>query len=707
VEESSQTASPFGEHQLAAIVFTDVVEYSARMARDEEGTLTAVEADFKRLRQLCARYRGTVHNTMGDGMLMSFPSATQAVVFALRVQQEFAARSRANPDALRHRIGIHIGEVMQSAEGVAGDGVNIAARILPLATPGGACLSETVHRAVKSQLRLKVESMGTPALKNIVEPVPVCRLDIEESRLPMRTRIATPSFRWGTAAAVVLLLVAAIGGWRWSKRTPSAKTPGNATASPAAAATAASAKSIAVLPFVDLSPTRDQEFLSDGIADELMTTLSRLPDVRVAARSSSFAYKGRNLSATEIGRELKVAKLLDGTVRKVGSQVRVSVRLTNTADGFQLWSETYDREIKDVLALQVEIARNIAQRLQVMLNDNTRENLERLATSSVEAYNSYQKGRQILNRRGTDISEALRFFSGAIAADPYYAAAFSGVAECHSLRAFNGGAAATDAMPRALTAAERASELDPELAEAYATIGFIRLFYEWDTRGAEEMFDRALQHSPDQTGALMWSGVARFNRGDLNGAMASLTQATEAEPLSAMANLVHGWVLLLARKPAEAKPWLEKARELDPNYSMGYMLLGQLTEAEGDLPGSLAQYEAGLQHSPTSTLLLAHTVRTKALLGRIDEAYAGLRELMNRSERGYVRAYLFAVAHSGFGEAGVTATLDALQRAVNERDPGIATLKYVAVFDPVRGQARYQEMEKRINAKLWNARGGR
>jgi adenylate cyclase len=367
VDESQQTASPFGEHQLAAIVFTDVVEYSARMARDEEGTLNAVEADFKRLRQLCARYRGTVHNTMGDGMLMSFQSATQAVVYALRVQKEFEARARSNPEALRHRIGIHIGEVMLGAEGVAGDGVNIAARILPLATPGGACLSETVHRAVKSQLKLKVESLGTPPLKNIAEPLLVCRLDIQESRLPMRARIAmrTPAPRWLIVIGAALLLVAGVAAWRWSVRAASVKLVHASEAGAAKRSLAPIApKSIAVMPLVDISPGHDLEFLADGIADELINTLSQLPDVRVAARSSALAFKGRSASATEMGRELRVANLLEGTVRKTDSRVRISVRLTNTADGFQLWSETYDREMKDVLSLQLEIARDIAQKLQ-------------------------------------------------------------------------------------------------------------------------------------------------------------------------------------------------------------------------------------------------------------------------------------------------------------------------------------------------------
>lgn len=367
MEEIPQTVSPFGEHQLAAIVFTDVVDYSARMARDAEGTLRAVEADFKRLRHLCARYRGTVHNTMGDGMLMSFHSATHAVVCALRVQKEFDARARKHPEALRHRIGIHIGEMMLGADGVAGDGVNIAARILPLATPGGACLSETVHRAVKSQLRLTVESLGTPALKNIAEPVPVCRLDIQASRLPMRARMPAPRTQWAIAAAILLLGVGALGTWRWSLA-PAAAPVAAAAKAPERPLAPITPRSIAVLPFVELAAARDPDFLGDGIAEELINLLSRVPDVRVAARSSAFAFKGRNVSATEIGRELRVALLLEGTVRRVDAHVRIAARLTSTTDGFQLWSEIYDREAKDALALQVEVAREIAQKLQGTLD---------------------------------------------------------------------------------------------------------------------------------------------------------------------------------------------------------------------------------------------------------------------------------------------------------------------------------------------------
>ncbi len=699
-----QTATPFGEHQLAAIVFTDVVDYSARMGRDEAGTLRAVEADFKRLRQLCARYGGTVHNTMGDGMLMCFTSATHAVVCALRVQQEFAARSRGDPEALRHRIGIHMGDVTLGAEGIAGDGVNIAARILTLAAPGGACLSEAVHRAVKSQVRLKVESLGAPALKNIAEPVPVCRLDIQESRLPMRARIALSGPRWRlgfVAAAAVLVLALGAGSWWWLARRAAPPAPAPAAPVPAAA------NSIAVLPFVDLSPARDQEYLSDGVADELIDTLARLPGVRVAARTSAFAFKGRTLGATAIGRELQVARLLEGSVRRVDSRVRISVRLTNAADGFQIWSSTYDRELKDLLTLQVEIARTIAQQLQVALHGGAREQLERLATDSSEAYNLQLRGRHILSRRGTDTSEAQRLFEGAIAADEYYAAAYSGVAECHVLRAFHGRVPAAEAMPLARAAAERARELDPQLADAYATIGFVRLFHEWDTRGAEEMFQRAGERNAEHAGALAWRAVAALNRGDAAAAAGLAARAAAVDPLSPMAHALCGWVHLLARKPGEAKPWLEKARELDGNFTLGHALLGQQAEAAGDLAAAGRHFEAGLERSPNHPLLLAHLARTKGLQGQPAEARAALRALEERRQRGYVRAYLSAVAHSGLGDGETAAVLDALERAVAERDLGIATLRQTAVFDAVRAHPRFQQIERSAGTKLWTGRAGR
>ncbi len=701
-----QTANPFGEHLLAAIVFTDVVDYSARMGRDEAATLRAVEADFRRLRQLCTRYGGTVHNTMGDGMLMCFTSATHAVICALRVQQEFATRSKTDPDALRHRIGIHMGDVTLGAEGVAGDGVNIAARILTLAAPGGACLSETVHRAVKSQMRLKVESLGAPSLKNIADPVQVCRVDIQESRLPMRARIALPGTRsrWWAAAVATVVVLGVPGGMWFAKRPPKPLVAMPAAIETKSLNNASSAKSIAVLPFTDLSPARDQEYLSDGLTDELINTLARLPGVRVAARTSAFAFKGRNVSAIEIGRELRVGKLIEGSVRRADSRVRIAVRMTNTTDGFQLWSETFDREPKDVLTLQVEIARTIAQKLQVELGGGARDSVGRLATDSVEAYNLYLRGRQVLHRRGTDTSEAQRLFEGAIATDQYYSLAFSGVAECHALRAFHGRLVATEAMPLALAAANRARELDPELADAYATMGFVRLFFDWDTRGSEEMFQRALERNADHVGALSWQAVALLNRGDNDAAVTAAARSTELDPLSPLANALRGWMLLLARRPADAKPWLEKACELDADFSLGRALLGQQADAARDYAGALAQFELGLQRSPANALLLAHRARALGLLGRSEEARAALRELGERRQRGYVRAYLFAVAASGLGDAEKGVVLDALERAVAERDLGIATLRHAAAFDSLRGEGRFQQIEMSAGAKLWSER---
>lgn len=707
MDNSGQTPSPFGEHQLAAIVFTDVVDYSAQMARDADATLRAVESDFRRLRQLCARYGGTVRNTMGDGMLMSFTSATQAVVCALRVQQEFAARSRAHPDALRHRIGIHMGDIILGPEGVAGDGVNIAARILTLAAPGGACLSEAVHRAVKSQVKLKVESLGTPALKNIVEPVPVCRVDIQESQLPMRARIALsaqrPAWRLGAAAVMLLVLVLVVGAGWWLLRPRTQPAASVATNAPAPAPAARiSDKSIAVIPFVDLSGTRDQDYFSDGVTEELTNALTRLPDVRVAARTSAAAYRGKTVAVTEIGRELKVAKLLEGSVRKIGTRIRVSVRLSNTADGFQLWSATFEREAKDALTVQVELARTIAQQLQPFLGDGSRGNVERLATDNPDAYNLYQRGRQILNRGSSDTSEAQRLFEGAIAADEYYSAAYAGVADCHILRVFHGRVAPGEAMPLALAAAERARELDPQSADAYAAIGFVRLFYDWDTRAAEEMLQRALERNPNHLGALCWRAVARLNRADPDAAKSMTTHAIESAPESPMAHLVRGWALLLAGDFARARPELEKSLALDPTAALTHALLGQEAEVAGDNAAALVRYEAGLAKVTNNTLLLAHFIRAKGLLGRGEEARAALRDLTERGRRGYVRAYLLAVAHSGLGETELA--LDALERAVAEHDPAIATLRLNAMFDSLRSQPRFQKLESDVEAKLWSNR---
>lgn len=708
--DSSTTASPFGEHQLAAIVFTDVVDYSARMGRDAAGTLQAVEADFKRLRKLCAHYGGTVHNTMGDGMLMCFKSATHAVVCALRAQQEFAARARRDPEALRHRIGIHLGDIILGSEGVAGDGVNIAARILTLATPGGACVSEAVHRAVRSQLKLKVESLGAPQLKNIAEPVSVCRVDVEESKLPMRTRVAMnakPARALAIGAAVVLAAGLAGGVW-WTMRKQEPVTAGAAAKMPTATAVPTlEANSIAVLPFVDMSAARDQEYLADGIADELITTLGRIPGVRVASRSSAFVFKGQTMSATALGKELKVAKLLEGTIRRSEKRLRISVRLTNAADGLQLWAENFDREPKDVLTLQVEIARTIAQKLQGTLGSAAREGVDRLATDSAEAYTFYLRGRHLLSRRTSELSEAQRLFESAIAADEYYAAAYSGLAECHVLRVFFGRTAMAEAAPLVRKAAERALELDLQQPDAEAALGFVRLFHDWDTRAADDLLGRALERNPDHGPALAWRAVARLNRGDVEGAVALATRLAAADPNSPLGQAWSGWVLLLAGRPAEAKARLEKARELEGNFSLAHAWLGQQAEAVGDLAGAVAHYEAGLQRSAGNAVLLAHLARAKGLQGKTDEARARLAELSARSERGYVRAYLLAVARSGLGEAETTAVLDALERAVAERDVGIATLRQTTIFDAVRGQERFRQLERSVGGKLWSARMSR
>ena len=378
---SNLTPSPPPEkRRLAAVVFTDVVGYSARMQRDEASTISGVEADLDRMRKLCIEYGGEVLNSMGDGLMLCFPSAVKAVSFALKVQGEFAARKSSAPQALEHRIGVHLGDVISLENGsVAGDGVNIASRLEAKAPPGGSCMSQTVYDTVNGKVPMQASFVGPQNLKNIAQPIPVWHVrpesgagatDIRASKFapPAPQRHAK---RWLLSAlSVVLVVSVAAGGWLWSRRDASL-TPPVAKAGPALA----DSKSIAVLPFTNMSDNKDNAYFADGMQEELLTQLALLSELKVVSRTSVMDYRDTKKNIRQIGTELGVRTLVEGSVRRAGNSVRVAVQLIDTGSDKHLWAKSYDRELKDVFAIQSELATEIVRALKVSLSPHDQARL--------------------------------------------------------------------------------------------------------------------------------------------------------------------------------------------------------------------------------------------------------------------------------------------------------------------------------------------
>jgi len=428
-------SAPEGDRRLAAIVFSDVVGYSARMQRDETGTLALVGADFARMAVLAADEEGEVLNTMGDGMLLAFPSAVQAVTFALQAQAEFSHRRVLKPPekALEHRIGIHVGDIFRMEGRVAGDGVNIASRLQAKAPAGGICVSQTVYDLIKGKVAVRAEALGPQEFKNIAERIPIYHLVLPAGGGQFAAR--RPGM--GLVVVVAVAILAAIGAWALRGRVGAgassvATKPDSAAASaqPAATATASPEpmnKSIAVLPFVNMSDSKDNAYFADGVQEDILTSLANVGDLSVVSRTSVIQYRDSAKPIRQIGSELGVAYVLEGSVQRAGNRVLVTGQLINARTDEHVWAKSYDRELNDIFAIQAELAKAIAAELQAVLSPQEKVRLEKPPTDNPAAYDLYLKAWEIVHASGYNLESltaAEPLIESAVELDPKFAQAW-------------------------------------------------------------------------------------------------------------------------------------------------------------------------------------------------------------------------------------------------------------------------------------------
>src|SRR5712691_10727493 len=439
-------SSPTEERKLAAIMFTDMVGYSALSQRDDRLALELLEEHRQLLREIFPRFYGTEIKTIGDAFLVEFGSALEAAQCAIEIQRTLAKRNHdvTSDRRIELKIGIHIGDVVHRDGDVYGDGVNIASRIEQLAGAGGICVSMDVERQIRNALEARFEKFGSADLKNIKLPMDLFRIvlpwekgaEFPTKRISKKSALLVP--------AVVLVILALLAGWWWMQRSSKNQLSVAAHALPAAPTNTPDQKSVAVLPFVNLSDDKGSEYFSDGVSEELLTVLQKIPGMHVAARTSAFSFKGKNATAQEIGQNLGVAHLVEGSVRKAGDVVRIAARLTRTDTGEQLWSENFTRNLKDVFAVQTELAQTIVGQLSGQLTGGAANPAakaaiqaevraaERGGTKNVEAHQHYLQGRFYTNRHSEkSASEALAEYQRAVELDPAFALAWAGLAQTH------------------------------------------------------------------------------------------------------------------------------------------------------------------------------------------------------------------------------------------------------------------------------------
>jgi TolB-like protein/Tfp pilus assembly protein PilF len=426
---------------------------------------------------------------------------------------------------------------------------------------------------------------------------------------------------------------------------------GDGARTPAGPAADVSVDSIAVLPFTSMSADPEDEFFADGVTEEIINALAQIPQLHVVARTSAFSFKGKYIDVRAVGKRLNVRTVLLGSVRRAGNELRITAQLVNVEDGYHLWSDRYDREVKDIFEIQDEIARTIAERLKVTLKGGEQDRLVKVGTSNLEAYQLYVKGRALLYRRGGAISRAAGCFEQEVALDPDYALAWAGLADSHTVLGYYGFARPEANTPKALEAAERAVALAPSLAESRNALAMASLMCAWDRAKAERNFLRAIELNPRYTQARDWYALfyLQFSEGRLAEGVAQAKLALVSDPLSSYAHAVYGLACANAGKHAEAEQALRRAVELDSESYLAHMILQAVLHFSGQLEESVAVGEQALAMSGRLSWSMAFLAVTFADLGKPSDADAVYAEMLARSRRVYVPPAQLAVAAAAAG----------------------------------------------------------
>jgi len=460
-------------------------------------------------------------------------------------------------------------------------------------------------------------------------------------------------------------------------------------------------KSIAVLPFDNLSRDPDNAYFCEGVQDEILTRLAKVADLKVISRTSTQRFKSAPADLREIAKQLGVTHILEGSVQKAGDSVRVNVQLINALTDVHLWADTYDRKLTDIFAIESEIAKNVAENLKARLNGRAEEVLAARPTENPEAHELYLKGRYFWNRRSTaSLRKAGDYFQKAIDLDPKYALAYAGLADVHSLVPVYAGTAPQDDVPKALAAARKAVELDDRLAESHTSLGNA-LVSSVQLKAAEAEFRRALELNPNYATAHQWLAECLFGQGRFSESLAENERAHELDPLSLIINASYASSLAGAGRYEEAVKQARKTLDLDPELVPGHEILGQIYEDEGKLNEAIIEYSKANELGPTPSnfAMLAHAY---AKTGRMGETRKILDKLSDLSGQQYVGSYPLAIVHLALGEKDEALRL--LEQSFVERDillQGLfGSIKIDKRLDPLRHDPRFQKLVERFDAGI-------
>ncbi|MDX1479567.1 MAG: adenylate/guanylate cyclase domain-containing protein [Saprospiraceae bacterium] len=610
------------KRQLATIVFADLVGYTAMMQSNEQRAVHMRNAFRQAIEQCTPQHAGRIIQYYGDGCLLLFDSGKVAVTCGMQLQIMFRERE------IPVRIGMHLGDVTYDDSGAYGDTVNMAARVESFAVEGAVFLSAKVYDEVRNQPEVSCQSLGKFRLKNVPAPMEIYAVSNDGFPVP------DPDTLEGKGNRVT--------------------------------------SSIAVLAFTNMSNDPDQEFFGDGISEEIINALVRLPELKVAGRTSSFSFKGRDMDLREIGRQLDVSTVLEGSVRKAGNRVRVTAQLINVEDGFHLWSERYDRELEDIFAIQDDIAQNITEKLKVtLLEQHARHPLVTAPTQNVHAYQWYLRGRYFLDQRA-HIRQARACFEKARELDDQYALAWSGLAYTHFYEIYFDGKPPLDNFPLVRQAADRAISINPDLAEPYVMKALTSFYFDWDFAEAARQYNKAVSLNPLASDTYRVKAYYHSMIGEPEAGIELARKALDLDPLNINIRLSLAELLYRGRHFEAAIsafrdlvrdfPGLTPARFM---LSNSYYFVAKHDEAKTTL-------EEGVRRLDMPNFYLFTSIALLALMGEPERARDLYGDVLQRYQDRWVSP--IARAHVVYCLGDHDAAADLVRQGIAEKDPVLLVL---------------------------------
>src|SRR5690606_17049477 len=492
-----------------------------------------------------------------------------------------------------------------------------------------------------------------------------------------------PPGRWPVRAlagalALAVLLAAAWLAW-----------PGKEAATPSSS----SRVRLAVLPLDNLSPNEENRYFADGVTEDILTHLARVPDLFVVSSASVLPETGRQRPVAEIAAMLGVDYILRGSVRRDGERVRITAQLVDADQNAHVWAETYDERLEDIFAVQSEIATRVAAALNAEIVSGVRERIARGPTADLIAYTPFLRGRYFWHRRTqAALLESARFFEEAVARDSRFARAWAGIADAYAVLAFYDYLPPATAYPKAEAAARRPLQLDPSLAQPHASLGYIALYYDWDWDAAEAAFQRSIELNPSYTVAHQWYANHLVARGRFDEAAREMTYARELNPLSLIANGALGWVYFFAHRYEDAVAQCDLALEMAPDWDLCHIWRGQAFEELGRRDDAIASLQRAVELSGGTGISIAALARAYATFGEPERARELLAEMLAGSE--YRPSYEIAKVYVALGEHD--RAIDWLERAYEEHAHSMAFLKVDPQLEPLHGNARFERLAERV-----------